>query len=154
MRNVPVAPVVRWVLDLLREGTPADWGDAHAPDSAHEVTDPYPYGVLHVVSSTRWGAPLSDPDRELILHVQLDCVGRRPDQARELQDRARGALIDVDLVGEYLNPGPEQRDDWTVVRREHEAGPTPIDDAGEPPDRVFTTSERFTIHATTKEHRS
>lgn len=141
MRAVTASPIVTWVIELLREYAGGDWGDGES----YADLPSFPYGVIHHVGSTRWGGALEAPDANLDVVVQVDAIGRRGDQARALLDRVRGVLIDTDDDGLYRYAPHARLTDAVVRERRHLSGPTPVEPAGESPDRVYTTSERFTI---------
>lgn len=141
MKAVTVAPIITWVIDLLTESAGGYWGDGES----YADTPSFPYGVIHHVGGSRWGGGLESPDVNVDVIVQIDAIGRRGDQARALLDRARGVLIDTDSSGTYVYRPDARLEDCVVRAREHFTGPTPVEPAGESPDRVYTTSERFTI---------
>lgn len=149
--NVQLEPVILWVTTLLESMTGRPYGHAEAPDAIREMTDVYPYGVFHIVDTQRWGSTYQAPDQELMLYLQVDSIGARPDQCIALQDRARDALIGVDSSGAYAHSTDLMLPTIVIAQRSHESGPTPAVGAGEAPDRVYTTTERFRIDIVSKE---
>jgi len=142
-----VQPVMDWAAKLIFTHTSNPVGDGQAPPAASDAedSDPYPYGVLHHITATRWGAFFANPDGNLDLTVQFDAVGRRVDQARYLSDRAREALLERDSEGTFTHDADAELNGWRVADRAHQSGPMPPSPEGQPPDRVFTIVERYII---------
>lgn len=110
---------------------------------------PYPYNVLYnIPGGSVSGPPLTAPEADVAFVVQVNSVSLDPGEVENLADGVRAAFLERHpLSGELLRSAPEL-DGWVIHDRELDAGLGNTEYSGAPPNRVFTTSERYILHAT------
>ncbi len=131
------------VLTLIATGTARPTGDGKAPAIDLALTASWPYAVVHVITGGGyWGSPLTRPDECADFVYQVDSVARRRDQAEWMADLVRRTVLARTSTGAFqvalANPAG-----WEVKDREADGGAGTVVAEGDPPNTVFSLSERF-----------
>lgn len=139
MPMVPQEDVVTALVAMLEATLPHPVGDGQPPDG-----DP-PYYIVYVLPGLGYtGPPLSAPDEDARMVVQVTSVGSRRDQAMRLASLARDAMLGRDGSGSFQTSIAGGT--FVVVGRWPDGGSAEVDYEGNPPNRLFTARDRYGLH--------
>jgi hypothetical protein len=96
---------------------------------------------------TTSGPPLTDPDADIDMVFQFDCVATRRDAAQYLQGRLYAFLLGRNADGSFATPVtiPTSR---RVAARMLNSAPGGVQVQGTPPQYLYVTQDRFTLTIT------
>lgn len=128
------------LIELLRTGTRKSVGDAEIPGGGG-----FPYHVVHPIpGGGTWGAPLVDPDANADFVYQVDSVSKRRKEAEVAADTARRTILHRTSSGTF-QVAMKDPTGWKIADRQYSGTPGGLIVTGNPPNRIFTISERFTF---------
>jgi hypothetical protein len=136
-------PVTQSFVELLEEGTDMPIGLGEVPARLPKK----PWGIVHVIDGGGFDGPaLTDPDADAAFVYQVDSVGFTVDQVQWMDDLVRRTVL-ARHHGAFQVPFPEVEGVQVQDRRPDTAAGTAVPE-GEPPNRVYTISGRYSIHVT------
>lgn len=119
----------------------------NAPPWSDARSRPFPYVILYSVpGGGYWGPPLRAPNGAASFIYQANAVALRGEQSEELGDAVRDAFLGRAPSGAFTHDPPALPGGWAVIDRDADGAPGATEYSGQPPKRVFTTSERYVIH--------
>lgn len=142
----PDGAVTDAVLALLEStGLPVYDGVYDGPQPPRS-TD-WPFAVFYPISGGGYdGPPLTGPDEQVTLAFQVEVSGLRRDQTQWMADRLQG-LVHGRLPSGLFNT-PLSVAGYVVLDRAPYPVPPGIFPVGDPPNRVWNSSVRFTVTVT------
>ena len=119
----------------------------HVYDTVVPVDAQFPYWVVYQIPGGEgYGPPLTDPDADTQIVVQVDSVAGRRDQAQLNRDRAANVMLS--RRGGALQYDMGAIAGWAFCGRMRNDVPGGVEVEGAPPNAVFTASDRYTIAVT------
>lgn len=141
MTTIAQEDVFTAVISMLRAQQAFPVGDGEPPD------DEVPYYIVYPIEGGGYfGPPLTNPEADAAVVLQVNSVGRRRDQAQRLGTIARNLVLGRQASGAFQNAITGST--FVVAHRRPDGGPAGTDYSGRPPDRLFTARERYVLHVT------
>lgn len=135
--------VTEMLLTLLRRGTGKQVGDYELPADAE-----YPYAILYPIPGGGFdGPPLQSSESDALFTYQVTSVGLSRKQAEWMGDRVRATVVARSANGAF-QVAHDDPDGLRIASRMVESGAGGVDVQGDPPHRVYSVAERFSIRVT------
>ncbi len=143
------------LLAMLTAATGRPVGDHTSPDDtprldapAAQLQEAFPYCIVYSVDGGSFdGPPLGAPAADTGFSYQITSVGLRRDQAEWMADLVRRCILAQNVNGNW-QVNIKSPVGWSVADRLSGGAPSGIMIEGEPPYRVYSTAERYTIQVT------
>lgn len=136
-------PVTDTLLVLLRRGTGKQVGDMELPEDVE-----YPYAILYPIEGGGFdGPPLQSSESDALFTYQVTSAGLSRKQAEWMGDAVRRTVVARSANGDF-QVAHDDPEGLRIAGRMVESGAGGVDAQGDPPNRVYSVVERFSIRVT------